>query len=109
MPRKREGQCRQSGISANMSHELRTPLNHVIGFSELLYHEQLGSLSEVQKEHLKDVMASGRHLLSTDKRHPGPGQGGSGADDPRPCAYGCQTFLSSRRWAWYATGLRVRG
>ena len=54
----------KSEFLANMSHELRTPLNHVIGFSELLYHERLGILSDLQKEHVKDVMDSGRHLLS---------------------------------------------
>jgi signal transduction histidine kinase len=54
----------KSEFLANMSHELRTPLNHIIGFSELLYHERLGGLAEAQRDHLKDVVESGRHLLS---------------------------------------------
>lgn len=54
----------KSEFLANMSHELRTPLNHIIGFSELLHTERLGSLSDVQREHLQDVIDSGRHLLS---------------------------------------------
>jgi signal transduction histidine kinase len=54
----------KSEFLANMSHELRTPLNHILGFSELLYHEQLGSLTEEQRDYLNDVIGSGRHLLS---------------------------------------------
>ena len=54
----------KSEFLANMSHELRTPLNHIIGFSELLHSERLGRLEDVQKENLKDVVESGRHLLS---------------------------------------------
>ena len=54
----------KSEFLANMSHELRTPLNHIIGFSELLYHGRLGMLAEPQKDHLKDVVESGHHLLS---------------------------------------------
>ncbi len=47
-----------------MSHELRTPLNGIIGFSQLLHDEVVGSLSEEQKEYLGDVLASSRHLLA---------------------------------------------
>jgi signal transduction histidine kinase len=54
----------KSEFLANMSHELRTPLNHIIGFSELLSKERLGPLQEEQKAHLRDVVKSGRHLLS---------------------------------------------
>jgi signal transduction histidine kinase len=54
----------KSEFLANMSHELRTPLNHVLGFSELLHSEQLGSLSDNQKEYLGDIIGSGRHLLA---------------------------------------------
>src|SRR5947209_70966 len=48
---------------ANMSHELRTPLNAIIGFTELIYDEEVGPLSEEQKEYLGDILSSARHLL----------------------------------------------
>src|SRR5207249_9132722 len=49
---------------ANMSHELRTPLNAIIGFSEVLTDRMFGELNEKQEEYLKDIYASGTHLLS---------------------------------------------
>jgi PAS domain S-box-containing protein len=53
----------KSEFLANMSHELRTPLNGIIGFSELLVDEKVGSLNARQKEFLNDVLKSGQHLL----------------------------------------------
>jgi signal transduction histidine kinase len=47
-----------------MSHELRTPLNAIIGFSEVLTDHMFGELNEKQEEYLKDIYASGTHLLS---------------------------------------------
>ena len=47
-----------------MSHELRTPLNAIIGFSEVLTERMFGELNEKQDEYLKDIYASGQHLLS---------------------------------------------
>ncbi len=47
-----------------MSHELRTPLNAVIGFSEVLLQQMFGALNAKQDEYLKDIYASGQHLLS---------------------------------------------
>ena len=47
-----------------MSHELRTPLNAIIGFSEILGERLFGELNEKQDEYLKDIYASGQHLLS---------------------------------------------
>src|SRR3989442_1130758 len=47
-----------------MSHELRTPLNAVIGFSEVLTERMFGELNEKQDEYVKDIYASGTHLLS---------------------------------------------
>jgi signal transduction histidine kinase len=46
------------------SHELRTPLNAVIGFSEVLLQRMFGQLNDKQDEYLKDIYASGQHLLS---------------------------------------------
>jgi len=54
----------KSEFLANMSHELRTPLNAVIGFSEVLSERMFGDLNEKQDEYLKDIHASGQHLLS---------------------------------------------
>ena len=54
----------KSEFLANMSHELRTPLNAVIGFSEVLLQRMFGELNEKQNEYLKDIYASGQHLLS---------------------------------------------
>jgi signal transduction histidine kinase len=54
----------KSEFLANMSHELRTPLNAVIGFSEVLSERMFGDLNAKQEEYLKDIHASGQHLLS---------------------------------------------
>jgi two-component system, NtrC family, sensor kinase len=54
----------KSEFLANMSHELRTPLNAVIGFSEALTERMFGELNDKQDEYLKDIHASGQHLLS---------------------------------------------
>jgi signal transduction histidine kinase len=54
----------KSEFLANMSHELRTPLNAIIGFSEVLADRMFGDLNEKQEEYLKDIYASGTHLLS---------------------------------------------
>src|SRR5947208_9579570 len=47
-----------------MSHELRTPLNAIIGFSEVLVEKMFGELNDKQEEYLRDILSSGRHLLS---------------------------------------------
>ena len=54
----------KSEFLANMSHELRTPLNAVIGFSEVLNERMFGDLNDKQADYLKDIHASGQHLLS---------------------------------------------
>jgi signal transduction histidine kinase len=54
----------KSEFLANMSHELRTPLNAVIGFSEVLTERMFGELNEKQDEYVRDINASGTHLLS---------------------------------------------
>ena len=54
----------KSEFLANMSHELRTPLNAIIGFSEVLAERMFGEVNDKQLEYLKDIHASGHHLLS---------------------------------------------
>jgi PAS domain S-box-containing protein len=54
----------KSEFLAGMSHELRTPLNAVIGFSEVLLEKMFGDLSDKQEDYLRDIYASGRHLLA---------------------------------------------
>jgi PAS domain S-box-containing protein len=50
---------------ANMSHELRTPLNAIIGFSELIEQGMArDGWSDSYAEYLRDISASGHHLLS---------------------------------------------
>ena len=52
----------KSEFLANMSHELRTPLNAVIGFSQIMSHDQ--TLSSDQKGNLQIINRSGKHLLA---------------------------------------------
>ncbi len=48
---------------SNMSHELREPLNTIIGFSRLILKGIDGPLTEVQRQDLEMVYASGQRLL----------------------------------------------
>ncbi len=54
----------KSEFLANMSHELRTPLNAIIGFSEVLKDGLFGEMAPKQAEYMRDIHASGLHLLS---------------------------------------------
>src|SRR5262249_8745300 len=54
----------KSEFLANMSHELRTPLNAILGFSEVLADGMFGEINDKQAEYLRDILESGRHLLS---------------------------------------------
>ncbi|NCC35869.1 MAG: PAS domain S-box protein, partial [Chloroflexia bacterium] len=49
---------------ANMSHELRTPLNAILALSEGLLEQLRGPLNERQQASLRNIEASGRHLLA---------------------------------------------
>ncbi|MCJ7435465.1 MAG: ATP-binding protein, partial [Anaerolineales bacterium] len=48
---------------ASMSHELRTPLTGVLGLSEALRLNTYGELNDKQRQALKNIEESGRHLL----------------------------------------------
>ncbi len=55
----------KSDFLARISHEIRTPLNAIIGFAEVMMDERFGPIgSERYKEYLRDVHASGAHVLS---------------------------------------------
>ncbi len=55
----------KSEFLARVSHEIRTPLSAIIGFAEVMMEERFGPIgSERYKEYLKDVHASGAHVLS---------------------------------------------
>jgi PAS domain S-box-containing protein len=55
----------KSEFLAKISHEIRTPLNAIIGFSEVMIDERFGPLgNERYRPYLKDIHASGSHLVS---------------------------------------------
>ncbi|HYA79376.1 MAG TPA: PAS domain-containing sensor histidine kinase, partial [Methylocystis sp.] len=55
----------KSEFLARVSHEIRTPLNAILGFAEVMIEERFGPIgSERYKDYLKDVHASGQHVLS---------------------------------------------
>ena len=55
----------KSEFLAKISHEIRTPLNAIIGFSEVMMTEQFGPIgNERYREYMKDIHASGEHLVS---------------------------------------------
>lgn len=55
----------KSEFLAKISHEIRTPLNAIIGFSEVMMDERFGAIgNERYKDYLKDIHASGGHLIS---------------------------------------------
>ncbi|MCF6183888.1 MAG: ATP-binding protein [Bacteroidales bacterium] len=51
----------KSSFLSNMSHEIRTPMNAVLGFTEILKSTELNSK---QKEYIKIIETSGKHLLN---------------------------------------------
>jgi len=55
----------KSEILAKVSHEIRTPLNAIIGFSEVMMEERFGPIgNDRYRQYLKDIQASGAHLIS---------------------------------------------
>ena len=46
---------------SRMSHELRTPLNAVLGYAQLLEHDE--KQTETQKQHTREIYKAGHHLL----------------------------------------------
>ncbi|HMB44603.1 MAG TPA: PAS domain S-box protein [Candidatus Methanoperedens sp.] len=54
----------KSMFIASTSHELRTPLNSIIGFTSILLEGWSGELTPEQREQVRIVNTSGKHLLS---------------------------------------------
>ena len=60
-----EANAQKSDLLAKISHEIRTPLNAIIGFAEVMLEERFGPVgNERYKDYLKDVHASGAHVIS---------------------------------------------
>lgn len=60
-----EANAHKSDFLAKISHEIRTPLNAIIGFAEVMLEERFGPVgNERYKDYLKDVHASGGHVVS---------------------------------------------
>ena len=50
---------------AQVSHEIRTPLSAVLGFAEAMMEERFGPIgNERYRDYLKDIHASGKHVMS---------------------------------------------
>jgi PAS domain S-box-containing protein len=52
----------KSKFLSSMSHEIRTPMNAILGFSELMLHDD--NLTNDQTEWIKTINRSGEHLLA---------------------------------------------
>ena len=60
-----EASAQKSDLLAKISHEIRTPLNAIIGFAEVMLEERFGPIgNDRYKDYLKDVHASGAHVIS---------------------------------------------
>jgi len=60
-----QASAQKSDLLAKISHEIRTPLNAIIGFAEVMLEERFGPIgNDRYKEYLRDVHASGSHVIS---------------------------------------------
>lgn len=57
--------AQKSDMLARISHELRTPLSAILGFAEVMVEERFGPVGNPRyQDYLRDIHASGHHLLS---------------------------------------------
>jgi signal transduction histidine kinase len=60
----RENEAKTELLS-RVSHEVRTPLHAILGFAEVMIEERFGPIgNERYRDYLRDIHASGRHVLS---------------------------------------------
>lgn len=57
-------EARKLKFLSSMSHEIRISLNTILGFTDLLQGEFYGPLNEEQKEYVRCIDESGKHLLN---------------------------------------------
>jgi PAS domain S-box-containing protein len=56
---------RKTDFLARVSHEIRTPLHAILGFAEVIIEERFGPIgNDRYKDYIKDIHASGRHVMS---------------------------------------------
>lgn len=57
--------AQKSELLAHLGHEVRTPINAIVGFAEVMLEERFGPIGEPRyRDYLRDVRASGLHVLS---------------------------------------------
>ena len=54
----------KSQFLANMSHEFRTPLNAILGYTHMLLHGVIGTITDPQRKSLTRIDSNSRHLLA---------------------------------------------
>ena len=60
-----QANARKTEFLAAVSHEIRTPLQAILGFAEVMIEERFGPIgNERYKAYLKDMLASGKHVVS---------------------------------------------
>ena len=63
--RQEKASAAKSDFLAKVSHEIRTPLGAIIGIAEVMMQERFGPIgNERYRQYLKDIHASGGHLIS---------------------------------------------
>ncbi|MDR7036426.1 signal transduction histidine kinase [Methylobacterium sp. BE186] len=53
----------KANFLAKVSHEIRTPMNGILGFADVMLNEQFGPVPERYRDYLRDIHASGEHVL----------------------------------------------
>lgn len=61
--RAQQANAAKSTLMARVSHELRTPMNAVLGFADLMAHDDQSPLTPAQAERLGRIRSAGAHLL----------------------------------------------